>query len=87
MTDDLWHDAALRIGEDLAFSAPDGYYDFTPGQWRAWADAAIALRRQARQTAQEALRDLQQLSDSGDCGFMLVDILDKLRAALTEPHP
>ncbi len=32
-----WHQVALRVGEELASVGPDGYYTFTPEQWRDWA--------------------------------------------------
>ena len=37
-----WRTAALRIGEALATSGPNGYYTFTPEQWLAWALAALS---------------------------------------------
>ena len=36
-----WRQVALRVGEELAASGPNGYYDMTPEQWRDWALAAL----------------------------------------------
>lgn len=36
-----WWSAALRLGEELATVGPDGYYDFTPTQWLAWARSRV----------------------------------------------
>jgi hypothetical protein len=44
-----WHQAALRVGEELASVGPDGYYGFTPEQWRVWALAALGAAS-ARET-------------------------------------
>lgn len=37
-----WQRAALILGEHLATTGPEGYYDFTPDQWLAWARDAVA---------------------------------------------
>jgi hypothetical protein len=42
-----WQQAALRVGEELATSGPDGYYAMTPAQWRDWALNEIARLKQA----------------------------------------
>lgn len=34
---DAWRLAALRIGEEIAHTGPEGYYEFTPTQWQEWA--------------------------------------------------
>lgn len=31
-----WKTVALRLGENLSDNGPDGYYDFTPGEWFEW---------------------------------------------------
>lgn len=36
-----WREAALRIGEDLGSTGPDGYYDMTPENWLYWAIGQI----------------------------------------------
>jgi hypothetical protein len=36
-----WQGAALRLGEELATSGPNGYYGFTPDQWLAWAQSVV----------------------------------------------
>lgn len=32
-----WREAALRLGEELASTGPNGYYEFTPEEWLQWA--------------------------------------------------
>jgi hypothetical protein len=32
-----WKEVALRLGEQLSTSGPNGYYGFTPDEWLRWA--------------------------------------------------
>lgn len=41
-----WKSAALRLGEQLADTGPDGYYQMTPTQWLDWCERNF-LRRKA----------------------------------------
>lgn len=47
-----WKGAAMRLGESMADSGPDGYYLFSPDQWLNWcANRVWDLRKQlARKT-------------------------------------
>jgi len=39
-----WRQAAQRLGEELAWVGPSGYYALTPQQWLDWCLAALAER-------------------------------------------
>lgn len=39
-----WRNAALRLGEELATSGPNGYYGMTPEEWRTWVLQALRDR-------------------------------------------
>lgn len=47
---DNWKQAALRIGEMLADTGPNGYYDFDPATWAAWCDSQIRTMRKMPHT-------------------------------------
>lgn len=49
-----WRSVALRIGEELADGGPDGYYEWTPNQLRAWA---VPLAQQLRMTPKHAKKE------------------------------
>ena len=36
-----WHRVALALGEHLAPCGPNGYYEFSPEEWYAWAIKAL----------------------------------------------
>jgi len=36
-----WQRVALFLGEGLAPTGPDGYYDMSPQEWLSWASKAI----------------------------------------------
>ena len=36
-----WRNAAIRLGEDLYFVGPNGYYDMTAKQWLDWALSVV----------------------------------------------
>jgi hypothetical protein len=38
---DEWRAAALRLGEQLATTGPNGYYAMTPTQWLEWCENAL----------------------------------------------
>jgi hypothetical protein len=62
---DPWQSAALRVGEELASSGPDGYYGFTPEQWRNWCLFEFTAVRLAREQAEQERDRLRiQLEDA-----------------------
>lgn len=42
-TGERWKQAALLIGEQLSGVGPNGYYEFTPDQWKEWAKTRLDL--------------------------------------------
>ena len=36
-----WENAAMRFGEKLAATGPDGYYSMTPAQWLDWCESRV----------------------------------------------
>jgi len=38
-----WHNAAIRVGEDLCSVGPFGYYDMTAEQWLNWALGVVTV--------------------------------------------
>ena len=36
-----WKEAALKVGEALSSSKPEGYYQLTPEQWLEWALSSV----------------------------------------------
>lgn len=42
---DDWRDAAMKVGERLSPTGPDGYYDFTADQWLEWAKESISRNK------------------------------------------
>jgi hypothetical protein len=36
-----WQNAAIRLGEDLYFVGPNGYYEMTAKQWLDWALSVV----------------------------------------------
>ena len=57
-----WHNAALRLGEELKSVGPDGYYDMTPEQWLEWALLAT------KDWKNEEIRSLQAKTQSRESG-------------------
>lgn len=39
-----WQNVAMKLGEKLALTGPEGYYDFTPDQWLEWAKQILEKR-------------------------------------------
>ena len=59
-----WHQAALRIGEELASVGPDGYYGMGPERWQSWALAAIAALQAENAMLQAQLYAAQPAIDA-----------------------
>lgn len=36
-----WRSAAIKIGERLSPTGPEGYYNFTADQWLKWAEKIL----------------------------------------------
>ena len=47
-----WRSAALRIGEELSSTGPEGYYGFGPEQWLEWALDALSAAEHAKADAE-----------------------------------
>lgn len=69
MKENRWRKAALRVGEDLAAAGPDGYYTFTPEQWRDWCLAAIAWGRAEASLRERPIPSGEKLSFDHTHGF------------------
>jgi hypothetical protein len=42
MSNNEWRHAAIKIGERLSSTGPEGYYNFTADQWLKWAEDTLS---------------------------------------------
>lgn len=67
---DDWKSAALRVGESLAASGPDGYYHFTPAQWVEWCVSQIG-RSNLRDAFNAGAKWVAQVDDPARSTFSM----------------
>ena len=55
-----WRECALSVGEVMAPTGPEGYYDMTPAAWWEWAiKSASALRARVAELEAELNREIK----------------------------
>lgn len=80
-----WNETALRIGEMLADTGPNGYYDFDPATWAAWCDGRIRQLQSEVKWFRDAVSILGFDAPGGDGVNPLKERLAELLRASVRP--
>jgi hypothetical protein len=80
-----WHNAAIRVGEDLCSVGPFRYYDMTAEQWLDWALSVVTVHAPPPQRTWVGLTDEDELDwqEGGNLKDLVKAIEAKLKAKNT----
>lgn len=80
MNNDEWQNAALKFGEKLSSTGPEGYYSFTAVQWLKWAEDSLVDKENLKRSIEKlVLLHKLFLQNKGDS-----ILADKIRDELDE---